>query len=1094
VSHAVSGFRSDLDLITRTPIKLGNLAFDTLQTIWRTCGTKVTCMHFLKEGKSYKLLLANRHVRTSNSCPFTFRPSGQNSFPTKYDHLPAIHGESPRSPDGTLVPLRSNRKGSPMYAHRKDGIDDTEERVRQLEMRLTVSEKSNRALLEEVLRLQNDLRNTSRRSEDVLREERESRQQLSEAIKISNDLISQLSVRIKETEEKIEDEKDTLATLFSHTKNVEKSVVVSQQEIHQRRDAQQLKLQELKAELNETKSSRSQLEQVTYTLTEEVRSLKNRVETQQAEFSNMLSDVRNRARKLEDEGRTHLESMRKQSEMHSMSDIGNTQLRGQVETRLSELRDVLMDLRGKHETEQSERRNLEKMMQAKINELTGQLSEQSRKREENMHTVDMVMREKEHAAQAEKLQLSAKMSGTVEDVNKRLAAKEMKIREDIQAKYQQLEKLVHKEQASRKEYERLSRDEADRKWQSLKKALEEELLHLKEAITIHEVGTQREISSVNNKLQIATSTLQQAIGGVSQTISSNTEKMRRELKEMLNEQQQGSTRALSDMDARMTAVKQRINNMEDMLDAKVSSASQTMSERLNERLEAITKWQDATGDTLRELGRSVQTIPQDIYQLDEKFKLLKSDMDSRTSSESDARSREMEELRQEVLTLKARLDRQPKPASLQDIESVNVGVRKLADNLQTVKTVLGMKIQSEQKLRITGLEDLQAQINQLKILSGSSLKYDPPHRSQMDDLDTGLGWDDLGSMGTYPNTPQSEDRSRQRMTDASRPSQQPIIEEREEESPFESKGLKNMNIPSPSPKAVDEAVNESPRFGGKPDTSRQTPGNVTPDNWKTTPRGDIKSPEAGQSGKKTPQTGRSEGTKTPNNGKKSPGHRSQGNRTPGNRGQGNQSPGNQTPTNAQGNTPRNQDSGLDDRGEEVEHLQKQIDDIKRAIEPMVGRSHPLFVKDDDRGRNRGNSPEGVNNWGVYNAYKWLMWKSKLMYKLWEVRARQQTADRHPTPIVSPKPKSPVEKTLVESPRNKGNLSSKHSARLSPKGTNNSAGNANAGSESRKSTPTRSRNPSMTSVKSAAGNSDDVDKKYECNEVFKDEPRQDYDRF
>jgi len=29
---------------------------------------------------------------------------------------------------------------------------------------------------------------------------------------------------------------------------------------------------------------------------------------------------------------------------------------------------------------------------------------------------------------------------------------------------------------------------------------------------------------------------------------------------------------------------------------------------------------------------------------------------------------------------------------------MNMGVRKLADNLQTVKTVLGMKIQSEQKL------------------------------------------------------------------------------------------------------------------------------------------------------------------------------------------------------------------------------------------------------------------------------------------------------------------------------------------------------------------------------------------------------------
>lgn len=49
--------------------------------------------------------------------------------------------------------------------------------------------------------------------------------------------------------------------------------------------------------------------------------------------------------------------------------------------------------------------------------------------------------------------------------------------------------------------------------------------------------------------------------------------MRRELRDLLNEQQQGSTRALSDLDARMTAIKQRLNNMEDMLDAKVASVS-----------------------------------------------------------------------------------------------------------------------------------------------------------------------------------------------------------------------------------------------------------------------------------------------------------------------------------------------------------------------------------------------------------------------------------------------------------------------------------------------------------------------------------------
>lgn len=49
--------------------------------------------------------------------------------------------------------------------------------------------------------------------------------------------------------------------------------------------------------------------------------------------------------------------------------------------------------------------------------------------------------------------------------------------------------------------------------------------------------------------------------------------IRRELKTLLNEQQQGSTRALSDMDARMNAVKQRLNTMEEALDAKVAAVS-----------------------------------------------------------------------------------------------------------------------------------------------------------------------------------------------------------------------------------------------------------------------------------------------------------------------------------------------------------------------------------------------------------------------------------------------------------------------------------------------------------------------------------------
>ncbi|KAL4240116.1 hypothetical protein ACF0H5_000910 [Mactra antiquata] len=875
----------------------------------------------------------------------------QNQFPSKYDQLPGIGAASPRGQsDNQVVPHRSNRKSSADFG-RKDSDMDTEERVRQLEMRLAVSEKSNRALLEEVLRLQNDLRNTSKRSEDVMREERESRQQLSEAIRISNELITQLSVRIKETEDKIEEEKDSLNALFSHTKNVEKSVVHSQQEIQQRRDAQQMKLQELRSELNETKSSRNQLEQVTYALSEEMRTLKNRLETQQNDFGNMINDVRNRARKLEEESRVNIESMRKQSEMHNMTDVTTNQLRGQVENRLSELRDVLMDLRSKHEAEQTERRNLEKMMQTKVNDLTTQISEQVRKREENMHTVDMVLREKDHAAQAERLQINAKVTDTIEDVNKRLLSKEMKLREEIQSKYLQLEKLVQREHQSRQDYEKSSREDADRKWQTLKKALEEELHLLKENLSgeksrnretinkldqsitivekqlaenkkqvdkimtaeiksrkIHEAGTNEQISSVNQKLQIATSTLQQAIGGISQNLGASTDKIKREMKQLMSDQQQGSTRALSDMDVKLNTLKQRLANLEDMLDSKVASASQGISEKMNDRLEAISKWQDATGDTLRELGRSVQTMPQDIYQMDEKFKLLKSEMDSRVSHESDARTREVEALRQELQSLKSRMDRQPKPASLQDLEAMNVGVRKLADNLQTVKTVLGMKIQSEQKLRITGLEDLQTQINQLKILTGSQLKIQHTNRSQMDDFDTGLGWDDM-SYGTNTGTPTTSiayDRSRQQMSDPIKPLPIPEDSREEMDSPFETKGLKSMGgQQTPSPRGGNTARSPGPKT--EPNTGKRTPGNETPDDWRMTPK----------DGNKTPETGRTGGRKTSQSNKggaKSPGAKSTGARTPGQVTPKNQTPP-RTPTSPNNQVPnsqRQQDSGLDE--------------------------------------------------------------------------------------------------------------------------------------------------------------------------------------
>lgn len=166
----------------------------------------------------------------------------QSQFPSKYSHLPQIKSPSPHPMDSQLVPVNAT-DGKLRLGMRSSGHLDMEgdERIREMEMRLTVSEKSNRALLEEVLRLQNEIKSSGRRSDDILREERKARQDVETSIKVCSDLISQLTARIKTTEERVQEEKMTLSTLVNHTKGVEQVVLSSQHELLNKKAVQSTK-------------------------------------------------------------------------------------------------------------------------------------------------------------------------------------------------------------------------------------------------------------------------------------------------------------------------------------------------------------------------------------------------------------------------------------------------------------------------------------------------------------------------------------------------------------------------------------------------------------------------------------------------------------------------------------------------------------------------------------------------------------------------------------------------------------------------------------------------------------------------------------
>ncbi|XP_046362158.2 paramyosin-like isoform X4 [Haliotis rufescens] len=713
-------------------------------------------------------------------------PSAQ--FPAKYSQLPSIPSPTP-AVDNQVVPFHGAGGRNGM----RSSVDliEAQEKVNFLESRLGVTEKSNRALLEEVLRLQNELRTSVNKNENTLREERNARQQVESSLKMCNDLIMQLSTRIKVTEEKLLEERSALSTLVTHTKGVEQAVLSSQHELRTKKDSQMTRISELQGSLHETQRAKDQVEKQVFSLMEELRGLRSKVDTQNQEFQSIASDLRMRSKRLEEENRVQrLESMRKQGDIQTQTNSSTTHLRGQVETRMGEIRDVILDLRTRQDQESTDRRSLEQTLQLRSNELKQLISEQNRKREESMHALDMIAREKEHKTESDRMKQQAKVAETLEDINKKILNKEIKLREEIQDKHVQLEKLMQKEQSARNEYERRSREEVEAQYQNMKKMTDSEiqalrdlikndrskgketLLKLNDAITLlekqmqenkkqvdkilsaeiksrkeREKKTDDKLDNLQEKLAVATMTLQQAIGGVTSQLSDHTDKVRTEVKDLLKEQDQSSARAMTDMDARLQNMNKKVSGIEGDVNSKVNKlallsnperqehgeAATTMGENLREKVASITLWQDVTSQTIRELNASLQAMPNDIDAVEEKQRLMKSDLTTRLQMETDHRLRDVDNLKDEIQLLK---NKKPttKGVSSAELETdhkilarIQQSVRKLAESIQTVKTVLGMKIQSEQKLRMSGLEELQSQISEIKtvLANNPSIRWHP---------------------------------------------------------------------------------------------------------------------------------------------------------------------------------------------------------------------------------------------------------------------------------------------------------------------------------------------------------------------------------
>jgi hypothetical protein len=185
-------------------------------------------------------------------------------------------------------------------------LNNTQQRVKQLESRLQVTEVSNRALLEEVIRLQNELALSLRKSFETIAEERSARQLLENNYRSQLENVLQLNGRLKRAEDSLQEDRTAMQSLILLTKNLENVTSSAQKDLFVRRDFQAQRLEDLRLQIDDLQRSKENLERNAFGLLEEIKNIKSRVDMEALNLNTVSGDLRNKTRRLEDENRQHV--------------------------------------------------------------------------------------------------------------------------------------------------------------------------------------------------------------------------------------------------------------------------------------------------------------------------------------------------------------------------------------------------------------------------------------------------------------------------------------------------------------------------------------------------------------------------------------------------------------------------------------------------------------------------------------------------------------------------------------------------------------------------------------------------------------------
>lgn len=116
------------------------------------------------------------------------------------------------------------------------------------------------------------------------------------------------------------------------------------------------RLEDLRIQIDDLSRSKENLERSAFTLLDEIKNLKNKVDIEAIAITSISGDLSNKTKRLEDENRQQMEFMRKQQDSMSMAENNLYTVKSQLESKINELRDMIMDVRNRVDADKEERR------------------------------------------------------------------------------------------------------------------------------------------------------------------------------------------------------------------------------------------------------------------------------------------------------------------------------------------------------------------------------------------------------------------------------------------------------------------------------------------------------------------------------------------------------------------------------------------------------------------------------------------------------------------------------------------------------------------------------------------------------------------